>query len=330
MATLKDLQYRQAGTTKGAIKTIDGLLAKTSSPVEVAALSNARAALNAPQKTVPPSGNGNDQTAAILAAQEAYKAREQAAGRVPTQTGLAAVARDVAMYGQDLSVVPSAPYGIQPPAAMVSQAPAAAAPAAAPAAQPNLTKPDPASGDFWKVVTSADGKTTTEFDGAKYEAAYEAWYAAMNKAGYPVSQYNTSPTGTVGQIGSGTDAKGNIYSAMVGPDGNTQMLNAQQIQQSVRQDANPQTSRDRAAADSLVAIIKGWGLQDDVQVGEMGAITFPSPKALTAYTGIVSQRMLDVLRNGGTQVDALNAGGYQVVARESDAWKAYAAQQGGK
>ena len=330
MATLKDLQYRQAGTTKGAIKTIDGLLAKTSNPVEVAALSNARAALNAPQKTTPSGVTGNDQTAAILAAQEAYKAREQAAGRTPTQAGLAAVARDVAMYGQDLSVVPSAPYGIQPPAATVSQAPAAAAPAAAPAAQPNLTKPDPMSGDFWKVVTGADGKATTEFDGAKYEAAYDAWYAAMNAQGFPTSQYVTAPAGTIGQVGSGTDAKGNIYSAMVGPDGNTQMLNAQQIQQSVRQDANPQTSRDRAAADSLVAIIKGWGLQDDVQVGEMGAITFPSPKALTAYTGIVSQRMLDVLRNGGTQVDALNAGGYQVVARESDAWKAYAAQQGGK
>ena len=193
-----------------------------------------------------------------------------------------------------------------------------------------LTKPDPASGDFWKVVTGADGKTTTEFDGAKYDAAYDAWYAAMNAQGFPTSQYVTAPAGTIGQVGSGTDAKGNIYSAMAGPDGNTQMLNAQQIQQSVHQTADPQTSRDRAAADALVGIIKGWGLQDDVQVGEMGAITFPSPKALTAYTGIVSQRMLDVLRNGGTQVDALNAGGYQVVARESDAWKAYAAQQGGK
>ena len=330
MATLKDLQYRQAGTTKGAIKTIDGLLAKTSNPVEVAALSNARAALNAPQKTTPSGVTGNDQTAAILAAQEAYKAREQAAGRTPTQTGLAAVARDVAMYGQDLSIVPSAPYGIQPPAATVSQTPAAAPAAAAPAAQPNLTKPDPASGDFWKVTTGADGTTKTEFDGTKYQAAYDAWYAAMNAAGYPTANYNSSPAGTVGQIGAGRDANGQVYSAITGPDGSTQMLNAQQIQQSVRQDANPQTSRDRAAADSLVAIIKSWGLQDDVQVGEMGAITFPSPKALTAYTGIVSQRMLDVLRNGGTQVDALNAGGYQVVARESDAWKAYAAQQGGK
>ena len=330
MATLKDLQYRQAGTTKGAIKTIDGLLAKTSNPVEVAALSNARAALNAPQKTTPSGVTGNDQTAAILAAQEAYKAREQAAGRTPTQTGLAAVARDVAMYGQDLSIVPSAPYGIQPPAATVSQTPAAAPSAAAPAAQPNLTKPDPMSGDFWKVTTDANGVAKGEVDWVKYAAAFEAWQDAMNKAGYPTSQYVSAPAGTVGQVGSGTDAKGNIYSAMVGPDGNTQMLNAQQIQQSVHQTADPQTSRDRAAADALVGIIKGWGLPSDLQVADNGSITFPNPKALTQYTGLVSQRMVDVMRNGGTQLDALNAGGYQLVSRGSDAWKAYAAQQGGK
>lgn len=328
MATLKDLQYRQAGTTKGAIKTIDGLLAKTSNPVEVAALSNARAALNTPQKTTPSGGTGNDLTAAILAAQEAYKAREQAAGRTPTQTGLAAVARDVAMYGQDLSIVPSAPYGIQPPAATASQAPAATAPVAAPAAQPNLTKPDPASGDFWKVTTGADGTTKTEFDGTKYQAAYDAWYAAMNAAGYPTANYNSSPAGTVGQIGAGRDANGQVYSAMTGPDGSTQMLNAQQIQASVNKPADPATSRDRAAADALVAVIKGWGLQDDLQIADNGSITFPNPKALTQYTGLVTQRMLDVMRNGGTQVDALNAGGYQVVARGSDQWQQYQQQQG--
>ena len=315
MATLKDLQRREqvVNSEDETIKEIDLQLAGATHPAIVAALSAARAALVREKQ----SKNAPAQQAAPVAATPAPSASPA--------TGL--TANDIQAAA---ARIPDPAARATFLAAQSAPAPTASPAVAAPAAQPNLTKPDPASGDFWKVTTGADGTTKTEFDGTKYQAAYDAWYASMNAAGYPTANYNSSPAGTVGQIGAGRDANGQVYSAMTGPDGNTQMLNAQQIQQSVRQDANPQTSRDRAAADSLVAIIKGWGLQDDVQVGEMGAITFPSPKALTAYTGIVSQRMLDVLRNGGTQVDALNAGGYQVVARESDAWKAYAAQQGGK
>ena len=313
MATLKELAYKKATTPKGAIAVIDNAMAQTKDPAQIAALSQARQALTNPGQSPneTPSWFTKFIEPYVKSTQQQAQSQMGVSQAVGDNAAQAALAADAEYYGWSNNN-PARQAGAVNPQIVI----------------PN--KPDPMSGDYWKVTTDANGVAKGEVDWVKYAAAFEAWQAAMNKAGYPTSQYVTAPAGTVGQVGSGTDAKGNIYSAMVGPDGNTQMLNAQQIQQSVRQDANPQTSRDRAAADSLVAIIKGWGLQDDVQVGEMGAITFPSPKALTAYTGIVSQRMLDVLRNGGTQVDALNAGGYQVVARESDAWKAYAAQQGRK
>jgi len=192
-------------------------------------------------------------------------------------------------------------------------APPDVAPQARSAAIPQ--KPDPASGDYYDIQM-VDGVATPVFNGERYAAAVNQWQATMTAGGYDPSKFTPSPEGTVGQVGAGIDNQGQTYSALRNPSGGLSMMNQSQIQASRNAGANPQTSQDQFIVDQLAGLMRSMGMEEaSPMIGADGSVRFGSGKALSLYTGLVSQRMVDVMRNGGTTADALNAGGYTIYAK---------------
>ena len=147
MATLKELAYKKATTPKGAIAVIDNAMAQTKDPAQIAALSQARQALTNPGQSPneTPSWFTKFIEPYVKSAQQQAQSQMGVSQAVGDNAAQAALAADAEYYGWSNNN-PARQAGAVTPQIVI----------------PN--KPDPMSGDYWKVTTDANGVAKGEVD----------------------------------------------------------------------------------------------------------------------------------------------------------------------